>query len=337
MFSSAIRCIGGNVSRLTAGVLLAKLSRRMLSTRAVLALLPIFLIHPGHALDLGPMDGIPPPPGITAISLEYQDRTSSGLIYNDTIGPIAGEIDRQALKLRLGHGFSIGSMPAYAYGELAFNDPTLNQAILQRTGQTLAEAGTTLAGDDGVGDLALATAIWPYANRDAGRFWGIAGYVVAPTGDYQAERNLEGVNLNAGGNRWIGVLQTGVHQRLGERWHWSIGSDITVFEDNDEVRRITGGLGQQEVEPYITYQSSLAWQAHPAVIFAASYYIDRGAEARLDDGDWQSAVNRERYGLWAIAALSRNTRLSFSYKSTVDDASDFELKDNFQLRIIRFF
>ena len=294
-------------------------------------------INQSSALDLGPMDGVPPPPGITAISLEYQDRTSSGLIENDTLGDIGGEIDRQALKLRMGHGFSLGSMPAYAYGELAFNDATLNNAILQSTGQPLEALNITLAGDDGVGDLALATAVWPYANREAGRFWGVAGYVVAPVGDYEAERTLEGVNLNPGGNRWIGVLQTGIHQRLGERWHWSVGSDVTVFEDNDEMRRLSGAVGEQEVEPYITYQTSLAWRAHPALTLAASYYVDRGAESRIDGGDWASAVNRERYGLWLLGALSRETRFSLSYKSTIDDASDFELKDNIQLRIIRFF
>jgi len=313
---------------------------KRLTSPATFVLLLGGLVSASQALDLGPLDGLPPPPGITAISLEYQDRTSAGLIDNDTIGPIDGEINRQALKLRLGHGFTLGSMPAYVYGELPLNDPTLERATLS-TGATLADAlaqrGMELVGDDGVGDLALATAVWPYANREAGRFWGVAGYLVAPTGDYEAERTLEGVNLNPGGNRWIGVLQTGIHQRLGERWHWSVGSDVTVFEDNDEMRRLSGAVGEQEVEPYITYQTSLAWRAHPALTLAASYYVDRGAESRIDGGDWASAVNRERYGLWLLGALSRETRFSLSYKSTIDDASDFELKDNIQLRIIRLF
>ncbi len=284
--------------------------------------------HPSKALDLGPMDGLPPPPGVTAISLEYQDQASSGEVETVTLGGVGAEIDRQATKLRIGHGFSLGSMPAYSYGELAVRDSEITSATADRLG---------FAGDSGMGDLAIATAIWPYVNPDAGRFWGVAGYVVAPVGDYDAEHNLEGVNLNPGSNRWIGVLQTGIHQRLGERWHWSLGADVTMFEDNDEVTRIAGGLSRQEVEPYITYQSSLAWQWHPALTLAASYYVDRGAESRLDDGDWQSSINRERYGLWALAALSRKTRVSVSYKSTVDNASDFELDDNFQIRIIRLF
>ncbi len=280
------------------------------------------------ALDLGPLDGIPPPPGVTAISLEYADQTSSGS-FATSLGSFSGTIDRQAWKLRVGHGFTLGSMPAYTYGEVAWRDSAVSGSDAELLG---------IEGDDGIGDLALATAIWPYANREAGRFWGVAGYIVAPTGDYITEKNLEGVNFNAGSNRWIGVLQTGIHQRLGERWHWSIGSDVTVFEDNDQVSRIGSAVAvEQEVKPYITYQTSIAWRAHRALVLAASYYVDRGAETRLNGGDWGSATNRERYGLWALTGLSEKTRLAISYKSTVDDSDDFELKDNIQLRIIRIF
>ena len=284
------------------------------------------------ALDLGPLDGIAPPPGITGISLEFADQTSSGSLEAGALGTIDAKIDTQAWKLRVGHSFGLGETPVYVYGEL----PMTDRSIESETAKLL-----QFEGDSGIGDLALAAAIWPYANQDAGRYWGLAGYVVAPVGGYETERNLEGVNLNPGGNRWIGILQTGIHQRFGERWHWSLGSDITFFEDNDKVHKIVLPAGRevvrQEVEPYITYQTSLAWQVLPALTLAASYYVDRGGESRIDGADWGSAVNRERYGLWVMTALSRQTRLNFSYKSTVDNESDFELKDNFQVRLIRFF
>ena len=292
------------------------------------------------ALDLGPLDGIAPPAGVTGVSIELAERTVEGALeLQGTALPT--RIERQSVNLRFGHGFEIGGMPAYGYGELPMVDFSVDSTA---TDLVDVEAGS------GVGDLALALAVWPYADPEAGRFLGVAGYLIAPTGEYDADKTV-GVNLNPGNNRFAGIIQAGFQQRLTDQLEWNIAADVMVFEDNDEFigdrveMTMTGGApalvpqspATLEVEPYISYQTSLAWRLHPAVTLATSYYIDRGAEFRIDGDDWSDSVNRERYGLWGLFTLGPGTRLNVSYKGPVNDRSDLELQESVQIRLVQFF
>ena len=289
------------------------------------------------ALDLGPLDGIAPPVGVTGVSLELADRSLSGSLDIPHVGPTDARVERRNANLRLGHGFELAGMPAYAYGELPLVDYQVSGEAAQRF---------DLDPGRGVGDLALALAVWPHADRVKGQYLGVAGYLIAPTGEYKASRTL-GANLNPGSNRYAAILQAGGQQRLGDHFEWNLAADVMFFGDNDEyigerVAITRSGFAPAdpatlEVKPYISYQTSLAWRPHPAVTLAASYYIDRGAESRVDGGDWGASINRERYGLWGLFALSLRTRLNISYKRPVDDDSALELDDALQIRLVRFF
>lgn len=289
------------------------------------------------ALDLGPLDGIAPPVGVTGASVELADRSFSGSLDIPRVGPTTARIERRNVNLRLGHGFDLAGMPAYAYGEL----PLVEYRV---SGE--ASSRFDLDPGRGAGDLALALAVWPHADREKGQYVGMAGYLIAPTGEYEASRTL-GANLNPGSNRYAAILQAGGQQRLGEHFEWNLAADVMVFGDNDEyigerVAVSRAGLrpadpATLEVKPYISYQSSLAWRPHRAVTLAASYYIDRGAESRVNGGEWGPSINRERYGLWGLFALSLRTRLNISYKRPVNDSSALELDDALQIRLVRFF
>jgi hypothetical protein len=69
----------------------------------------------------------------------------------------------------------------------------------------------------GLGDLTLVAALWPYADRTAGRYLGLAGYLILPTGDYDPARTLQ-LNLNPGENRLQWALQAGYSSNLSDRW-----------------------------------------------------------------------------------------------------------------------
>ena len=289
------------------------------------------------ALDLGPLDGIAPPSGIGGVSLALGERSLSGSLDIHGIGPIGARVERRNANLRLGHGFELIGMPAYAYGELPLVDYRVAGEVASQF---------DLDPGKGPGDIALALAAWPHADRANGSYFAMAGYVIAPTGEYEASRTL-GANLNPGGNRYAGILQAGGQQRIGTHFEWNLAADVMFFGDNDAYigGRVVTNHGRLqpadpatlEVKPYISYQSSLAWRPHRAVTLAASYYIDRGAESRVDGGEWGASVNRERYGLWGLFALSPRTRLNISYKRPIDDQSALELDDALQIRLVRFF
>jgi len=314
----------------------AFMRRRLLACCGGLALLST----PASGLDLGPLDGIPPPPEVSGASVAFGHRSFQGTADIGGGSTLRSRVDRQNVSLRYGRSARLGEMPAYFYASL----PLVNVEL----GRELADPpvpGVELDPGEGVGDLALAGAIWPYVDRDRGRFVGVASYAVVPTGEYDVDRTF-GLNLNPGNNRFAGILQAGFHQRLSDRLDWSIAADIMVFEDNDQfigARFANPPLPDPaapatlEVEPYASYQTVLTWRVHPALSLATSYYVDRGGEFRVDGGDWSRSINRERYGLWALVALSPRTRINLSYKSTVDDRSDLQLQDNAQVRFVRFF
>jgi len=289
------------------------------------------------ALDLGPLSGIAPPEGVTGLSLEGSERSLSGRLDVGAGMNVDATIERRSANLRLGRGFSLAGQPAYVYGEIPFIDYDLS-------GQAASQFD--LDGGRGVGDAALALAVWPLADRVRGRFVGVAGYLIAPTGEYDAGRTL-GANLNPGSNRYAGIFQMGLHQRLPAGFEWSLAADVMVFGDNDDYigDRVTVGPGgltparpaTLEVKPYSSYQTALAWRAHPAVTLAASYYLDRGGAARINGGDWSASVNRDRYGFWGLVALNRRTQLNISVKRVASDRSALSLDSAVQIRLVRFF
>lgn len=314
------------------GQLTQRLPVRVFMLCQALALVFGLAISNAHALDLAPRTGVPPPSGVSAASISVAHRSFEGTVAIGDLGSASGRVDRQNVSLRYGRSGELSNRPVYTYINLPLVDFDVGGSVARN--EALA-----LAPDQGVGDIAVAAAIWPYTNREAGRFLGVAGYLVLPTGEYDSKRTV-GLNLNPGNNRFAAIIQTGWHQELSDRWAWSIAADVMFFEDNDEYIGddvITKVPSRFEVKPYASYQSALSYQANSALTLAMSYYVDRGAESRNVGSEWGSAINRERYGLWALMTLSARTQLNLSYKSTIDDASGLELKENVQLRLIRFF
>jgi hypothetical protein len=307
--------------------------------RIVAAVVTAVAVHvaPVAALDLGPLSGIAPPAGVTGLSVEASDRSLSGRLEVGAGMEVDARVDRRSISWRLGKALTLADRPAYVYGELPFVDYDVS-------GQAVDQFGVD--GGSGLGDAALAMAVWPLVDRARGRFLGVAGYLIVPSGEYQPERTL-GANLNPGSNRYAGIFQVGWHQRLPAGLEWSVASDVMVFGDNDAYigDRVTLGPegvtpaepATREVKPYASYQTSLAWRAHPAVTVAASYYLDRGGAARVDGGAWSQSVNRDRYGLWGLIALNRQTRLNVSVKRVASDRSPLSLDSALQLRLVRFF
>ena len=291
-----------------------------------------------QAVDLSPYDVVAPVTGVTAGSVQVGHRSIQGDVDFNGV-TLGSRIDQHNVSVRVGRSAEVRGFPVYAYATLSYIRPELGDDL---AGEPL--TGVRLRADEGLSDLGLAAAVWPYVDRDNGRFVGVAAYAILPTGQYDASRTF-GLNLNPGNNRFAGVIQTGFHQRLGDSFDWSIAADAAFFEDNDRFigRRVEPGTQEPadparlEVEPYLSYQTTLAWRAQSALSLAVSLYADRGGESRVDGGDWRPAINRERYGLWALVALSPRTRVNFSYKSTINDRGALELQDNVQVRLIRFF
>lgn len=304
-------------------------AQRLTPSLPALLLFALLLINPGFAsaVDLGPLDVIAPKPEWRAISVSVRHSDRDQLIVDGVSHPTPHNYDVTEVMVRPGTGFQLGEMPGYAFAEMGYRKIT--------TGGALARDPMPAPGK-GVTDLTLAAAVWPLADREQGRYLGLGGYVVLPTGRYDTKRTL-GLNLNPGGNRFVGILQGGYNQQLNRRWNWMGAADLAFFGDRQDYLGSTLTPGTYEQRPLYTLQTALTYHLHPRVSLAVSYLYNRGGETRSHGGDWDGMINSHRYALWGLIRLDAKTRLNLRYGSSLEIANGLKEDQAIQLRLIRFF
>ena len=169
------------------------------------------------AVDLLPNDVVAPPPGIQQLQINYQRSERSDYYLNNRKASTGGEIVNTQTQLKYGRSFELSNLPAYFYVQAPLTE-------ISTTGSV-----ASYATNSGVGDTTFALALWPYANREADRYVGIASYLTVPTGTYHSEQKL-----NAGDNRYKWALQVGYEQPIYKNTNWMSAIDAVWFGDNDD-------------------------------------------------------------------------------------------------------
>lgn len=251
-----------------------------LAVRAILACLPVS----AQAVDIIPGQGVPPPPDMNALMVSY-GYSQTGEKY--TNGQKAGSdtrVDTDILVLRYTRSFSLAEKPAVIYVQPSFARST---------------PGGALSGADsasGLRDTAAAFAIWPYSDREAGRYFGVAAYFVLPTGEYDSNRLI-----NQGQNRYSGALQTGYQTRLTNNLDGLFAADVQWFGANDDYPLLHQKYQQQAL---YTLQVALMHHLDPATMLAATYYLHQGGEGQVNGVTINNALERTRYQLTASRTTS---------------------------------
>tara|TARA_R110001592_G_scaffold103298_1_gene291123 strand:- start:4951 stop:5577 length:627 start_codon:yes stop_codon:yes gene_type:complete len=171
------------------------------------------------AVDIIPGRAIATPPGlnsimVTTIHSHLDDQYVDGKAQNLNSG-----IDIYNLQLRYSRTFLLNGRPSGIYIQ-----PSLS--TIRPSGSLNSHSAPT-----GVGDTALALAYWPYADRQAEKYFVLAGYLVLPTGEYDSDQLF-----NLSQNRYSAAAQMGFHQRLSGKWAGMITGDFHWFGENDEYR-----------------------------------------------------------------------------------------------------
>lgn len=273
------------------------------------------LARNAYAVDLAPLDGVAPPPGVKGASIALGYRLFDEAYVAGVKQPTEVSLRARTAALRVGTYVPVDRLPGYFYADFPYVE---------------------LDGNDGVGDVALAGAVWPYANKESGTYFGIAGYLVLPTGNYDVENTL-GLNRNPSGNRAVGALQTGLNQRLYNRFNLQVAVDVAVFEDNDEYFGSSLQIGTFEQRSLVSWQAALSYQWSRAFATGVSYFDNAGGEVRTHGGPWSGEVQNERVGLWVRAALSPRMTVALNYKQAIDIQNGLSEADNIQFRIARYF
>ena len=247
-----------------------------------------------NAIDLQPGEIKAPIGSFYAAQISYLyvdkgDKYTHGVKKSDS-----SNINQNAMLLRLGHAFEINQTPAYIYAQSSFNHME-NKDL----------PGSPNANSNGIGDTTIAFALWPYANREKDEYFGVAGYVLLPTGDYDRNRTI-----NIGSNIYQGAIQAGYQRKLTSNINWMVAQDVIVSGNNNEFL----GYKKLEKDPLYNFQTGLQYIFNPTYSMSLGYFYTVGAESTLDGVDRGDITKIHRYQLTGQANYSFG-RLTLQYGS----------------------
>ena len=199
----------------------------MYRIRLVPLIFILFMPLIGWAIDLQPNDIVAPPPGKNLITISYFNTENSTLYANGSVNsrglytnPV---IDTQSAILRGTRTYALGNLPAASFIQLPYG--------------TVQPAGSLsgLSSDTGIGDLTIATAIWPYHNKITRTYVGVAGYLISPTGSYSSQRVF-----NVSENRFRTALQLGFQTPITQSVDGMIAVDTMWYGGNSQCGAACG-------------------------------------------------------------------------------------------------
>ena len=256
-----------------------------------------FISSSSHALDLNPFDIVAPQPDKTYFS--------TALIHSEVEGPYTRgnkssqtrTLTRNQVQLQLGRSYSIGGYPGISFAQLPVG--------MLKPGGAASNAPT----DYGIGDLTVATALWPISNRETRTYLGLAGFLTLPTGSYSNQQLY-----NFGNKRFSGDIQIAYQTALTKSLDGMLGFDAMWFSPNNHVGPNNAQLSQK---PLYTSQIGPIYHINSTFSVAATYLYVWGAETALNGMSNNNALQTHRYLLSGVATTSKG-RFMLQYGTNLD-------------------
>lgn len=267
-----------------------------------LATASLLISGSSHAIDLNPFDVVAPKPDKTFFSTALIHSELEGTYTRGAQSSSTPTLSSNQIQFRLGRSYNIGSYTGLSFVQLPVG--------MLRPGGTASNAPT----DYGVGDLTLATVLWPYANRQTRTYFGIAGYLTLPTGSYSNQQIY-----NLGAKRVSGDIQIAYQTALTKNLDGMVGLDTMWFGPNNHVGSKNAQLTQK---PLYTSQVGPIYHINPTLSVAATYIYMWGAETALNGISNHNALQTHRYLLSAVATTSIG-RFVLQYGTNLDTQFGF--------------
>jgi len=267
------------------------------------------------AIDLQPNDIVAPIPGKNHAMVSYLNTDNSTYYRNGSVQGstratrqfASPDIGTQSAILRLLTSYSVQDLPAVSYLQLPYG--------------TIKPAGSLAMypADTGIGDLTIATAIWPYHDRENRRYLGIAGYLTAPTGSYNSQRPF-----NMGENRYKSDLQMGYQQPIIGDLDGMIAVDTMWFGGNSQCAAACQSptITSLSQKPLTTTQLGPIYKFNQTYTIGASYFYVAGGATTIGNTYQNNVANTQRFLLSALAYYPFG-RISLQY------GRDMEIKNGF--------
>jgi hypothetical protein len=279
--------------------------------RNLLALTLLILPSISAAIDLQPNDIVAPQPGKSHAMISYVNTENTTFYRNGTAVSTkpygSPDINTQSEILRLSTSYTLQGLPAVSYLQLPYG--------------TIKPAGSlsTYPGASGIGDVVLASALWPYSNRETRKYFGMAGYLSLPTGSYNSQQVF-----NVGENRYKYDLQMGYQQPIIENLDGMIAVDTMWYGGNSQCAAacLSATNTSLNQKPLTTTQLGPIYKVNQTYTLGASYFYVAGGATTIGNTYQNNVANTQRYLLSALAYYPFG-RISLQY------GRDMEIKNGF--------
>lgn len=263
------------------------------------------------AVDLQPNDIVAPPPDITAFTLTYYSTQNTTYYSNGTAlskGPYANPvINTNSAIARISHTYSLAGLPGVSYVQLPYGTAWQGGSLASYPAST------------GIGDTALATALWPYSNHETRTYLGLAAYLGLPTGTYKSSQAF-----NLGQNRYYSDVQMGFQTPIVGKVDGAIAVDTMFYGGNSQcaaacLSSTNVALNQK---PLTTTQVGPIYNINQTFTVAANYIYVAGGAQSVNNVYQNNVINTQRYLLSAVARTPYG-------RFTVQYGRDMEVKNGF--------
>ena len=285
----------------------------MYFVRVTFLLCVLFTSFMAWAVDLQPNDIVAPLPNKNYVTISYLNTENSTLYKNGSAQAGNPVIDTQSAIFRGTRSYDLGTLPAVSFIQIPYGS-------IQPAGSLASQASTT-----GIGDLTLATAIWPYHNRASRTYLGLAGYLISPTGSYSSQRAF-----NTGENRFRTDFQMGFQTPITSSVDGMIAVDTTWFGGNSQCAATCNSLTNVSLnqKPLTTTQLGPIYRINEIFTVGASYFYVAGGATSINKNYMNNVVNTQRF-LLSGQAHTPIGRFSLQY------GRDMEIKNGFaQMRVL---
>jgi hypothetical protein len=258
--------------------------------KKVLLLLSIGWPFLGWGIDLMPNDIIAPSPDKNYVKVSYYDTKNTTYYNNGSVvsskpygSPV---IDNPNALVRVTRTYSVADLPAASYVQLPYGSITPSGSLSNYPGTT------------GTGDLGLATAIWPYSNHETRTYFGVAGYLMLPTGSYSSQQTL-----TMGGNRYISDLQIGFQKPIIEKIDGMIALDTMWFGGNSQCAAACNSPTNTSLtqKPLTTLQLGPIYNINQMFTVGATYLYVSGGATLFNNAYQNNVINTQRFLLSGLA------------------------------------
>ena len=276
---------------------------------------------PGRALALGADlgDWVPPTPGHNLFAWYSVHSESQGLYQEGS--EISGRpgLDVNFNLLRVTNPVHVG--------EKWIGNPQIGVSYIGLDSNNAAGLGE----GSGFGDPFVSFPVFFPMRSGLREYFVVAPFLYLPIGEYDHEDAL-----NAGENRWKGVVQLGYQRALVGGLNLELLGEVTLFGDNDEYGSNKATLSQ---DPLYEGRAALSYQIESPIysVFGGGVQQTWGGENEINGHELGDDVRTTTLYLQASTFVTRSDQILFSFSRDLERENGFELDREFKIRYLHIF